>query len=482
MQPWWLLSLRIGAFGFLKEFRPEDPYITQYLVGPIMNLTEHQVNQEVYPIATYIGLIQIVFVFLLTDFLCYKPVIVMNALSGVISQGILIWGRGLRAMQVMEIFYATMTACEVAYYTYIYAKVDKNHYQTVTSHMRAAALTGRFTSATTSQIMLSLGILTIADLNHLTFVGMCCALLCALTLPSMDYSLYFHRKSVQHPIEQKVVAELPQNKENCSEESSRLNQNHNSYTNTHSENGGDSQCVKKILPDFPTSVQKDDTALATAPTSKWKQVVQLLWMDFRDAYTNPYVFKMCVFISLATCGYNQMMTYVQILWVKIGGKQQEAFNGGVEAIYTIISAVSALAFGQVKGDWSRYGEAVIGLLSVLQGALLLLSSFTDSMVIAYTVYVVFGMLYNVMMVLTNSEVARHLNQDSYALIFGMNSFVALILQTILTFAVAGLGGLTIPIRHQFVVYGGYFAVLGGVYTIKSCFTMWSYYHLDHLLS
>lgn len=71
----------------------------------------------------------------------------------------------------MEFFYATMTACEIAYYTYIYAKVDKEHYQRVTSHMRAAALTGRFSSATTSQLVLSFGLLTVADLNHLTFAG-----------------------------------------------------------------------------------------------------------------------------------------------------------------------------------------------------------------------------------------------------------------------------------------------------------------------
>uniref|UniRef100_A0A1B6LMW9 Major facilitator superfamily (MFS) profile domain-containing protein n=1 Tax=Graphocephala atropunctata TaxID=36148 RepID=A0A1B6LMW9_9HEMI len=284
---------------------------------------------------------------------------------------------------------------------------------------------------------------------------MCCALLCAFSLPSMDHSLYFHRKTLTLPIECKAPEQL-QSKENYSEESSRLNQTRSSYH---------------------TNQQP-----VSAPKSKWNQAIQLLWMDFKDAYTNPYVFKMCVFISLTTCGYNQMMTYVQILWVKIGGKQQEAFNGGVEAIYTMISAVSALAFGQVRGDWAKYGETVIGLLSVLQGAMLLVSSFTDSMIVAYTVYVVFGMLYNIIMVLTNSEVAKHLNQDSYALIFGMNSFAALILQTILTFTVAGVGGLTIPIRSQFMVYGGYFALMGVVYTVKSCFTIWSHYRLDHLFS
>lgn len=73
----------------------------------------------------------------------------------------------------MEVFYATMTACEVAYSTYIYAKVDKVYYQKVTSHMRAAALTGRFTSAVLAQVLLSFSILDVASLNHITFIGRC---------------------------------------------------------------------------------------------------------------------------------------------------------------------------------------------------------------------------------------------------------------------------------------------------------------------
>lgn len=74
----------------------------------------------------------------------------------------------------MEVFYATMTACEVAYSTYIYAKVDKVYYQKVTSHMRAAALTGRFTSAVLAQLLLSFSILDVASLNHITFIGRWC--------------------------------------------------------------------------------------------------------------------------------------------------------------------------------------------------------------------------------------------------------------------------------------------------------------------
>lgn len=44
MESAYKLALWIGTFGFLKEFRPEDPYITQYLVGPVMNLSKEQVQ------------------------------------------------------------------------------------------------------------------------------------------------------------------------------------------------------------------------------------------------------------------------------------------------------------------------------------------------------------------------------------------------------------------------------------------------------
>lgn len=63
-------------------------------------------------------------------------------------------------------------------------------------------------------------------------------------------------------------------------------------------------------------------------------------------------------------------------------------------------AVSTLAFGQIQANWPKYGEALLGLLTLLQGAVLLISSNTDSMLVAYAAYIIFGMLYNVMLVMT----------------------------------------------------------------------------------
>lgn len=63
-------------------------------------------------------------------------------------------------------------ATEVAYYTYIYAKVDKQYYQKVTSHTRAAVLSGRFIAGASGQLFVHFNVLDYRELNYVTLAGM----------------------------------------------------------------------------------------------------------------------------------------------------------------------------------------------------------------------------------------------------------------------------------------------------------------------
>lgn len=63
-------------------------------------------------------------------------------------------------------------ATEVAYYTYIYAKVDKSYYQKVTSHTRAAILSGRFVAGILGQLLIFYNLFDYRELNFITFAGM----------------------------------------------------------------------------------------------------------------------------------------------------------------------------------------------------------------------------------------------------------------------------------------------------------------------
>lgn len=71
----------------------------------------------------------------------------------------------------------------------------------------------------------------------------------------------------------------------------------------------------------------------------------------------------------------------------------------------------------------------------------------------------------------SAEVAKHLVEDSFGLVFGINTLVALTLQTILTIAVVSENGFSLDIVGQFTVYGCLFIVTGIIYLLVILYEM-----------
>lgn len=70
------------AYGFMKEFRPVVPYLSLYLLNAShANLTDEQLNMNVYPISTYSYMFLLIPAMLVTDWSRYKPVIVTESLA-----------------------------------------------------------------------------------------------------------------------------------------------------------------------------------------------------------------------------------------------------------------------------------------------------------------------------------------------------------------------------------------------------------------
>jgi hypothetical protein len=57
--------------------------------------------EVIFSTGTYAYLVELVFVFLLTDLLRYKPVIVLDGIFAIITWSLLIWGKSMLQMQVM---------------------------------------------------------------------------------------------------------------------------------------------------------------------------------------------------------------------------------------------------------------------------------------------------------------------------------------------------------------------------------------------
>lgn len=88
---------------------------------------------------------------------------------GVTFSSMLIWTTSLTALQILEFFYGLYLASEVAYHTYIYAKVDRAYYPKVTAHARAAMFLGKFVAGGSSQILINFEIMTYKSLNYITW-------------------------------------------------------------------------------------------------------------------------------------------------------------------------------------------------------------------------------------------------------------------------------------------------------------------------
>ncbi|KAH8292161.1 hypothetical protein KR054_006452 [Drosophila jambulina] len=422
MKEWLKISCLLCVFGFVREIRPSEPYVTEYLLGPWRNITNDQLMQDVYPVGTYSYLVQLVFVFLITDFLRYKPLIITIGATGVIIWSMLIWTTSLLSLQILEFFYGTYMAAEVAYYTYIYAKVDKKYYPRVTSHTRAAMFAGKLVSGITSQLMLYLDLMDYKQLNYITLGTQIIAMLWAFGLPKVHKSLYFHREKITSDIDQQT--QLP---------------------------GEDNLDVAVPHP---------------KATSKKPRALVLIWEHTRTAYTNPRVVQWSLWYAIGLAGYLQVTYYMQVLWKVIEPEPLIAWNGAVDAVLTALAALSALAAGYLHTGRlkPRTSLLIMVFLSALEGGCVLICCWTKDIYWSYAGFIIFGGLYGFTITLASAEVARHLEDDIFGIVFGFNTFVALIFQSLLTMIF--VTGFKLDPVGQYTAYAFYFIGVGVLYLIS----------------
>lgn len=110
-----------------------------------------------------------------------------------------------------------------------------------------------------------------------------------------------------------------------------------------------------ITPDVSTSLDSHESNQTLSTLSrkvsnvesisffvKIRHAYYLLWVDFVKAYTNSHIIKWSLWWAFATCGYLQVISYIQLLWENAVRSNKELspdfvlYNGAVEAAYTII--------------------------------------------------------------------------------------------------------------------------------------------------
>ncbi|KFO54574.1 Thiamine transporter 2, partial [Corvus brachyrhynchos] len=400
---WIYPTVIICANGFFTTMRPSESFLTPYLTGPDKNLTIEEVTNQIFPVWTYSYLALLFPVFLLTDYVRYKPVLLLQGISLIITWLLLLFAHGVMAMQVVEFFYGMVTATEVAYYAYIYSVVSTQHYQRVTSYRRRGTLR----------------------------------------------SMFFHRKDTSEPLpgaDKGVAAGSSHRPSSCQEEKS------------------------------PSPAARGPTPQPQAgnarPHSHMLSVLLQLAKDLRDCYSSRKLLYWSLWWALATAGFNQVVNYVQVLWdFQAPSHSSAVYNGAVEAIATFLGSATSMAVGYVKVNWDLTGELALAIFSVLDAGSLLLMHFTDNIWACYAGYLAFKACYMLLITIATFQIAVNLSMERYALMFGFNNFVALVIQTILTIVVVDSRGLGLDITTQFLIYGSYFTVIAGIFLIRSMYTI-----------
>nr|CAB3266128.1 thiamine transporter 1-like [Phallusia mammillata] len=347
-----------GVFNYLK---PSEPFLTPYLMGPEQNLTSSQLVNSVYPVWIYSYLASLIPVFLITDYVKYKPVIIAQGIGYISCWLLLCFASGVPMMQLMQFCYGVATAGEIGYYSYIYTIVETNHYQKVTSYVRASTLLGLFIGSVLSQMLYSLAHLSYYYLHIISLVNVSIAFLISLFLPIPKKTIFFY---------------ISDNESTAS--------------------GREELQVEEESEDL-----KQSTAKKHEKSKTFKAVVLDLLGDLKVCYTNKVLLRWSVWWALSTCGWILVVNYVQNLWETILPSRTEViYNGAVETVATVFGALGAFCIGFVKLNWNLWGELALGFFSLLKFALLMLIYWTDNIWICYSAYVIFIILYNVVITIT----------------------------------------------------------------------------------
>ena len=334
---WRLTTGLICSYGFFKELKPSEPFLTPYLNSSYKHLKLGELSSEVYPIWTYSYLVVLFVVFLVTDALRYKPLIITEGLAYLTTRILLIWGNGVLAMQFMQMAYGIASGTEIAYYSYIYALVPTEHYQKVTSYLRGAVLLGRFMAGFLGQLLISLKLTNYLFLNYISLGSVLIAFVLSLLLP------------------------MPKSGGNVF----LLNSDREESQN------GKRTCI-----------------------SRWTSNILNMFTAFKKSYSNLTLLQWSVWWALAMCGYLQIGNYVQNLWEEIqGAENSNTLNGGVEAAGTLGGAAVALTLSFVGVRWGVVGEVLLGGLSMVDAILLFIMAKSGNIWIAYATYVAYRMSY-----------------------------------------------------------------------------------------
>uniref|UniRef100_UPI00358F46C9 reduced folate transporter isoform X2 n=1 Tax=Myxine glutinosa TaxID=7769 RepID=UPI00358F46C9 len=403
--------------------------------------------------------------FLLSDLLRYKPILMIQSASFVAVWLLAILGQSLLAIQFLEFFYGVTMAARIAYSSFLFSLVDAEHYQRIASLSRFAVLLGLFTSSCLGQLCVTIGGVSYLVLCYISlgFTSFTALLSCFLPWPKR--SMFFNKNSERTPCDYSTADGLVPANQGPEDHSkgpngdlvqwSKANSSASALTTTYESSNEDFLC-KSDPGHFPRR---------SAGSLLHGFYVGMLTDLGKAVKTSKSLQIWCCWWIFGTTGYYMVIYYVQLLWDTIAPSREEPriYNGAAEAISTLFGAFGAGSVGFLKVQWSNWGVFTIALGMLLESVMLFMMTYTISIWLCYTGYVVFRAIHQSLFTIAMFEIAKTLTRECNALVFGVNTFVATLAQTVVTIILVDKRGLALSVHIQFYVYAAYFMVLAVVF-------------------
>uniref|UniRef100_A0A4W5L434 Solute carrier family 19 member 2 n=1 Tax=Hucho hucho TaxID=62062 RepID=A0A4W5L434_9TELE len=257
-------------------------------------------------------------------------------------------------MQLLEFFFGLATATDIAYYSYIYSVVEPAQYQRVTGYCRSITLLGSAAGSLAGQLLVSVAQIPLLYLSIITLVSATSAFMAPWFLPMPGKSLFFHKS-------QGTEGEKPVH------QNSRVPMD------------------KAEDPESKVPLKIDEVTMVS---------LYFVLCDLFICYSCPALLAWSVWWALSTCGYFQLVNYVQALWEKVRPSQEfEIYNGYVETVSTLLGALAAFGVGYIKVSWAVWGELALCIFSVVMAVAVYLMDTIRNIWVCYTSYVVFRATY-----------------------------------------------------------------------------------------
>ncbi|XP_029794672.1 folate transporter 1 isoform X2 [Suricata suricatta] len=403
LKSWKCLVCYLCFYGFMAQMRPGESFITPYLLGTEKNFTAKQVANEITPVLSYSYLAVLVPVFLLTDSLRYTPVLVLQGVSYVCVWLLLLWGRSVLHMQFMELFYSVTMAARIAYSSYIFSLVSPARYQRVAGYSRAAVLLGVFTSSVLGQLLVTVGRLPFTTLNYVSLAFLVFSLALAFFLKRPRRSLFFNRRAPE------------------------------------------------LDGAAPSELDRMNPGLGRALPGAWRDwILVRMLRELGDSLRLPQLRLWSLWWVFNSAAYYLIVYYVHILWNDINPTKDTSsvYNGGADAASTLLGAITSFSAGFVRIRWALWAKLVIAAATALQAALVFLMCYTENIWLCYMAFVLFRGAYQFLVPIATFQIASSLSKELCALVFGVNTFLATVLKTIIILVVADRRCLGLSVRLQ----------------------------------